>query len=68
MSLIKDLYDIYKDYVSVTIYELTPEAKHAAEKEQKRRHKKFLTQFLPISWIVLILTLLIITSFATKLI
>ena len=68
MSLIKDLYDIYKDYIQVTIYELTPEAKHAAEIEQKKRHKKFLYKFLPISWIVLIVTLLIITSFATKLI
>ena len=68
MSLIKDLYDIYKDYISVTIYELTPKAKHDAEIEQKKRHRKFLFIFLPIGYLVLILTLLIITSFATKLI
>ena len=42
MSLIKDLYDIYKDYISVTIYERTPQAYIAAKREQRRRKRNLL--------------------------
>ena len=71
MSIIKDLWDVYKEYTYVQVldpYGNIHEGTDRAVKMQKKLKRKFLFAFLPISWIVLIVTLWIITSFATKLI
>ena len=73
MTIIKDLYDIYKDYISVEISKWPPNpdptiAMRKAKKEQKRRRLIFFFVFLPVSWSILAITLWILYSFATNLI